>query len=224
MFPDDVRVFKVCFVFFLMTLNSSTVMGEQFYRTIYNTDSLNYKVVAKNRQKFRLDMWIFSEAISWVLSSIFSEYAFVIHRIKSSFIFQQVQFWTSELEKMQRRNDKEGQTSQHVKQGSFSSSSSNSTVSSIASKYDVNQLKKEISQARSRVCFFLYRDFYYQLDKKLFWDVRDSEMVLTQRWQTTKRSKIVNNAISRLPSFPVFAARRTAGSFPEQRLVIKLTQ
>lgn len=64
---------------------------------------------------------------------------------------EEVQFWTSELEKMQRRNDKEGQTSQHAKQGSFSSSSSNSTVSSIASKYDVNQLKKEISQARSRV-------------------------------------------------------------------------
>lgn len=151
-----------------MTLNSSTVFGEQFYRTIYNTDSLNYKVVAKNRQKFHLDMWIFSEAISRVLSSIFSEYAFVIHRIKSSFIFQQVQFWTSELEKMQRRNDKEGQTSQHAKQGSFSSSSSNSTVSSIASKYDVNQLKKEISQARSRVCFFLYRDFYINLIRSCF--------------------------------------------------------
>ena len=49
---------------------------------------------------------------------------------------------------MQRRH--EGQT-KHVKQGSLSSSSSNSTVSSIASKYDVNQLKKEISQAKSRV-------------------------------------------------------------------------
>ena len=52
---------------------------------------------------------------------------------------------------MQRRHDREGQTSKHAKQGSLSSSSSNSTVSSIASKYDVNQLKKEISQARSRV-------------------------------------------------------------------------
>lgn len=63
-------------------------------------------------------------------------------------IHQQVQFWTSELEKRQKRH--EGQ-SKHVKQGSLSSSSSNSTVSSIASKYDVNQLKKEISQAKSRV-------------------------------------------------------------------------
>ncbi|KAL9972219.1 hypothetical protein ACROYT_G018483 [Oculina patagonica] len=61
---------------------------------------------------------------------------------------EEVQFWTSELEKMQKRH--EGQ-SKHVKQGSLSSSSSNSTVSSIASKYDVNQLKKEISQAKSRV-------------------------------------------------------------------------
>lgn len=50
---------------------------------------------------------------------------------------------------MQKRH--EGQP-KHVKQGSLSSSSSNSTVSSIASKYDVNQLKKEISQAKSRVC------------------------------------------------------------------------
>lgn len=50
---------------------------------------------------------------------------------------------------MQSRH--EGQP-KHVKQGSLSSSSSNSTVSSIASKYDVNQLKKEISQAKSRVC------------------------------------------------------------------------
>ncbi|XP_020619901.1 protein KIBRA-like [Orbicella faveolata] len=49
---------------------------------------------------------------------------------------------------MQKRH--EGQP-KHVKQGSLSSSSSNSTVSSIASKYDVNQLKKEISQAKSRV-------------------------------------------------------------------------
>lgn len=64
---------------------------------------------------------------------------------------EEVQFWTSELEKMQKRHEKEDQTSKHAKQGSFSSSSSNSTVSSIASKYDVNQLKKEISQARSRV-------------------------------------------------------------------------
>lgn len=61
---------------------------------------------------------------------------------------EEVQFWTSELEKMQKRH--EGQP-KHVKQGSLSSSSSNSTVSSIASKYDVNQLKKEISQAKSRV-------------------------------------------------------------------------
>ena len=63
-------------------------------------------------------------------------------------VFAQVQFWTTELEKMQKRH--EGQP-KHVKQGSLSSSSSNSTVSSIASKYDVNQLKKEISQAKSRV-------------------------------------------------------------------------
>lgn len=53
---------------------------------------------------------------------------------------------------MQKRH--EGQP-KHVKQGSLSSSSSNSTVSSIASKYDVNQLKKEISQAKSRVCIII---------------------------------------------------------------------
>jgi len=71
------------------------------------------------------------------------------YHLKTDSVCVQVQFWTTELEKMQKRH--EGQP-KHVKQGSLSSSSSNSTVSSIASKYDVNQLKKEISQAKSRVC------------------------------------------------------------------------
>ena len=60
---------------------------------------------------------------------------------------------------MQRRH--EGQP-KHVKQGSLSSSSSNSTVSSIASKYDVNQLKKEITQAKSRV-----RNYYRHFEGKV---------------------------------------------------------
>ena len=66
-------------------------------------------------------------------------------------VHQQVQFWTSELEKMQRHQERQPK---HVKQGSQSSSSSNSTVSSIASKYDIKQLKKEITQAKSRVCCY----------------------------------------------------------------------
>lgn len=61
---------------------------------------------------------------------------------------EEVQFWTSELERMQRHQEPHPK---HVKQGSLSSSSSSSTVSSIVSKYDVNQLKVEISQAKSRV-------------------------------------------------------------------------
>lgn len=61
---------------------------------------------------------------------------------------QEVQFWTSELERRERRQEKQPK---HIKQGSLSSSSSSSTVSSITSKYDVNQLKREISQAKARV-------------------------------------------------------------------------
>ncbi|XP_015763152.1 PREDICTED: protein KIBRA-like isoform X2 [Acropora digitifera] len=61
---------------------------------------------------------------------------------------EEVQFWTSELEKMQRHQERQPK---HIKQGSLSSSSSSSTVNSITSKYDLNQLKVEISQAKSRL-------------------------------------------------------------------------
>lgn len=49
---------------------------------------------------------------------------------------------------MQRHQERQPK---HIKQGSLSSSSSSSTVNSITSKYDLNQLKVEISQAKSRV-------------------------------------------------------------------------
>lgn len=59
----------------------------------------------------------------------------------------QVQYWTSELERVKEHQEK----TTHAKQSSMSSSSSNSTVGSITSRYDANQLKKEIVQAKSRV-------------------------------------------------------------------------
>ena len=94
-----------------------------------------------------LHFWIITQSL-WItylrLSKLLSS--------KFGFYDLQVQFWTSELERRERHQEKQPK---HVKQGSLSSSSSSSTVSSITSKYDVNQLKREISQSKARVCSFL---------------------------------------------------------------------
>ena len=91
----------------------------------------------------------------WIITQSLWNTCLRLSRLLSSnfgFYDLQVQFWTSELERRERRQEKQPK---HVKQGSLSSSSSSSTVSSITSKYDVNQLKREISQAKARVCSFL---------------------------------------------------------------------